>query len=389
MLNIVAILFLISVGLILFTYGLYPIILWLLSQFKSKKYFTSDSNLPTVSIIISAYNEEDVIEKTIRNFLQSEYDMQKIEIIIGSDLSTDKTNQIVAELQKEFSNIIFLPFDQRRGKANVLNDLVRVAKNEVLVFSDANTIYEKNAIRELVKYYSDKRIGGVCGKLILLDVEKAKLDGSQEKEYWEYESWIKNNEGKLGILIGANGGIYSIRRELYVDIPSAFPVMDDFYVGLKVLEKNRDFIYASEAKATEFVAPSVEWEFKRKVRTISINLDSVRYVKSLLNPKYGLISFAFWSHKIIRWATPLLMIIAFLLNLFLLDSFLFKIIFLLQLSFYISALIGFFLAKFKISIRVFGFCYYFLVTNIALLGGIYKFLSKKQTAAWQSTERVQ
>jgi cellulose synthase/poly-beta-1,6-N-acetylglucosamine synthase-like glycosyltransferase len=385
---VLTLLILFSVVLLLHSYFFYPVVLYFLTTLYKKNYSTTSVGLPNLSIIISAYNEENVIEKTIRNFMQSEYDLSKIEIIIGSDLSTDNTNQIVEKLKIEFPNIMFLPFATRRGKANVLNDLVKEAKGEILVFSDANTMYEKNAIKELVKYYADKRIGGVCGKLILLDVEKAKKEGSQEKEYWEYESWIKNMEGKLGILIGANGGIYSIRRELYINIPSEFPVMDDFYVGLKILEQHKDMIYAKEAIATEYVAPSVEWEFKRKVRTISINLDSVRYVKSLLLPKYGLISFAFWSHKIFRWLTPLLMIVAFISNSFLLDLAVFRYLFAAQITFYVFSLIGYFLSLRKISIKLFSFCYYFTVTNIALLAGIYKFFTKKQTAAWQSTERV-
>lgn len=385
---ILIVLLLTSGFILLHSYLFYPLVLKVLTLLKSKRYIVDLHKKPFVSIIISAYNEENVIEKTIRNFMQSEYDLDKIELVIGSDLSTDRTNEVVLSLQTEFPNIKFLPFETRRGKANVLNDLVSNAQGDILIFSDANTLYNKIAIKELVKYYADERIGGVCGKLVLLDVEKAKKEGSQEKEYWEYESRIKKLEGYLGILIGANGGIYSIRRELYINIPSEYPVMDDFYVGLKILEQGKDFIYTTDAIATEYVAPSIEWEIKRKVRTISINLDTVRYVKSLLSPSRGIIAFAFWSHKIFRWITPLLMITLFFINLVLLHHEIFLILFYIQLTFYLFSLIGYLISSKKISIKVFSFCYYFTVTNIALLGGIYKFLTKKQTAAWQSTERV-
>lgn len=377
-----------SAFLFLWSYGLYPLSLLLFTNLFAKKYNSNKEYQKKISIIISAFNEENVIEKTIRNFMQSDYDKNKIEIVIGSDKSTDKTNEIIEKLKAEFSNIVFLSFTERRGKANVLNDLVKSATGDILIFSDANTIYDKNAIKELVKYYADDRVGGVCGRLILLDVEKAKREGSQEKEYWEYESWIKNMEGKLGILIGANGGIYSIRKEFYKNIPSEFPVMDDFYVGMKILEQNKDMIYAREAAATEYVAPSVDWEFKRKVRTISINFDSIRYVKKLLSPKYGLIAYAFWSHKMIRWFTPMLLLIILISNLFLLHLPFFLLLFYGQLFFYMTALIGYIFSKLKINAKIFSLSYYFIVTNIALIVGMYKFIMKKQSAAWQSTERA-
>ncbi len=384
---LVKIFFFLVVFLILWSYILYPISLFFINKIISKKYKISYENKPAVSIIISAYNEENVIEKTIRNFLKSDYGPGKTEIVIGSDNSTDKTNEIVEKLKTEFSNIIFFPFNERRGKAEVLNDLTSAAKGEILIFSDANTMFSKNSIGELVKYFVDDRIGGVCGKLVLLDLETAKNEGVCEKEYWEYESWIKFMEGQLGILIGANGGIYAIRKELYKKIPSKFPVMDDFYMGLKILEQNKDLYYAKEAIATEYVAPSVEWEFKRKVRIISINLDTLRYVKNLLSPKYGLISYAFWSHKMIRWITPILLFMIFLLNIFILYNPVFEYLFYLQLLFYLSALVGYLLSKAKISGKLFSLTYYFVMTNVAIIVGMYHFISKKQSASWQSTER--
>jgi hypothetical protein len=231
-------------------------------------------------------------------------------------------------------------------------------------------------------------IGGVSGKLILLEFEDSISSGSQEKKYWDLESWLKEQEGNLGILIGANGGIYSVRKELFIPMPIDFPVMDDFYITLKVLEQKKYFIYAKDALAEEFTAPTIASEFNRKIRNNSINLSTIRAVKKLLNPKFGLAAFGLWSHKIIRWYTPILLILLFISNLFLIGAGqFFYWSFILQALFYISALLGFLLKKINIRITFFLLCFYFLITNLAMLIGIYKYVLNKQTAFWQSTAR--
>jgi poly-beta-1,6-N-acetyl-D-glucosamine synthase len=184
-----------------------------------------------------------------------------------------------------------------------LNDLVKESSSDILIFADGNTIYHRDAIKNMVRYYADPKIGGVSGKLILLEFEDSISSGSQEKKYWDLESWLKEQEGNLGILIGANGGIYSVRKELFIPMPIDFPVMDDFYITLKVLEQKKYFIYAKDALAEEFTAPTIASEFNRKIRNNSINLSTIRAVKKLLNPKFGLAAFGLWSHKIIRWYT--------------------------------------------------------------------------------------
>ena len=334
--------FVLFISLILFahTYIIYPISVYVLSKLFAKRYAVSSDEL-TLSIIISAFNEEKVIEDTVRNFLNSDYDNENIEILIGSDKSDDHTGEIIGNLSKEFSNISFFDFKIRRGKGHVLNDLVKEAKNEILIFSDANTIYDKSALRNLVKYYKDNRVGGVSGKLILNDIDKSIKSGTQEKTYWVLETYLKELEGSLGILIGANGGIYSIRREFYTQIPADYPVMDDFYISLKVLEQKKDMLYVKEAFAEEDVAPSISSEFKRKIRNNSIDLSSIRGIKKLLSPVRGLVAYALWSHKIVRWFSPLLLLSLFISNLFLIDAGeLYFYLFVLQTGFYVFFIHG-------------------------------------------------
>lgn len=388
MYSVLDIVFWISLILLIHSYLLYPVSVFIISLFFQKRYNIDDNFLPDVSIIISVYNEEKVIEKTIRNFLRLNYDIKKIEFVIGSDNSLDSTNDIIIKLQKEIPSIKFFPFNTRRGKSQVLNDLVKHAKSEILIFSDANTIYHEDALKNMVKFYVDERVGGVSGKLELIEFEESKTSGSQEKRYWDFETWLKEKEGKLGCLIGANGGIYSIKKEFFCEIPTLHPVMDDFYLSLKVLEHKKDFLYQKDAVASEYTAPSLRVEFNRKIRNNSINLSTIKSIKKLLSPTYGFISYGLWSHKIIRWFTPLLLILLFLSNSFLLSCSVFYFYsFIAQLVIFILGLMGFILKKFNYRNQPLLMIFYFFMTNAALLIGLVKFMIGKHTAYWQSTPR--
>jgi len=370
------------------SYILYPLSIWALSKFIDKKYFSDNNYLPEISILISAYNEEKVIENTIRTLQKCYYPKEKVEILVGSDNSRDKTNEILEKLSQEFQNIKVFNFNHRRGKPHVINDLVKEAKGEILIFCDANTLYNKEAIKNLVKNYNDPRIGGVSGKLNLIDFEKAKKSGSQEKIYWDAETWLKKQEGKLGVLIGANGGIYSIRKEHFEKIPTDHPVMDDFYISLKVIEKRKAFLYINDAVAEEYTAPTIRAEFNRKIRNNSIMMSTIKVIKRLLNPSFGLIAYGLWSHKIIRWFTPLILLLIFVTNYALINEGVFyRYFFLIQLLFYVSSIVGYVLIKLNIHIVPFLMSFYFVMTNTAMFIGLIKFLFKKQTSFWQSTPR--
>lgn len=389
MLQLSYIFFFISLFLLLHTYIIYPISIFIFSVLFKKEYKFDEEFQPEISIIISVYNEEKVIENTIRNFLKSNYDLSKIEFIIGSDNSTDATNEIVLKLQKEIPAINFFPFTERRGKSKVLNDLVKYARADILVFSDANTTYHPDAIRNLVKFYVDDRVGGVSGKLLLVEFEESKNSGSQEKRYWDFETWLKEKEGQLGILIGANGGIYSIKKKYIHNIPSSHPVMDDFYLSLKVLEKKKDFLYQKDAFAEEFTAASLKSEFYRKIRNNSINLSTIQFIIRLLSPSYPLISYGLWSHKIIRWFSPVLLILVFLTSASLSEYKNFYYYFLiLQVLSFMFGLLGFGLKKVGLRIQPLLIIFYFMMTNLAQLIGIIKFIFGRHTAYWQSTPRV-
>lgn len=380
--------FISAVAMILHSFVVYPIHIWAKSR-RSKIDISSEGSFtPDVSIIISCYNEEKLIEETINNFLILDYPQNKIEFIIGSDCSTDSTNIIVSSLAARYPQIKFFPFEIRRGKSQVLNDLVSRASNEILVFSDANTIYRKDALSKLVPHFKNENVGGVCGKLLLHNFREAIASGSEEKTYWDAESWLKDKEGKIGMLIGANGGIYSIRKKYFVDVPTSFPVMDDFYISLKVLEAGKYLLYEKEAVAEEFVGSDLKTEFRRKIRNNSISISTLKALPKLVSFKSGFVAYALWSHKIIRWFTPVFLMGIFISSFQLKNEYpLINYFMQIQILFYTIAIIGLIFSFMKKSIPVVSLASYFFITNVAMLVGIIKLITNTQTNFWQSTPR--
>ncbi|MGE5859301.1 MAG: glycosyltransferase, partial [Ignavibacteria bacterium] len=298
------------------SYLLYPLIIRIISKFFGTKRNLAEQNL-TISILISAFNEEKVIENRINNISKLNYDFNKIEVLVGSDCSSDKTNEILTGIENKYSWLKIYLFGDRRGKVSVLNDLVKNARNEILVFTDANTVFNENSIKILVSNFNDKLAGGVSGRLILTDAKNGISGNIEEKSYWEYETLLKKYEGKCGILIGANGGIFAIRKDLFKEIPMEESITDDLYISLAVLNQNYKFLYEENAVAYEETPTDIIVEFNRKIRFASTNFYTLTYFKNLLFNKNLLLSFAFLSHKIIRWFTPIILPIILLINLLL------------------------------------------------------------------------
>ena len=297
------------------SYIFYPLMIWFISLFYKKNELPSKFDLPFVSIIISAYNEEKVILSRIENIEIQNYDFNRLELIIGSDCSSDNTNEILYSLSEKYSWLSVYTFDERRGKAAVLNDLVKKAKGSIIIFSDANTEFERDAVNNLVKEFTSPIIGGVSGKLELIEPLTYFEKSSQEKKYWEYEVLVKKMEGKIGILIGANGGIFAIRKELFEPIPINNAVTDDLFITLSVLKRKYKFLYTFNAKAKENTANDLKTEFKRKIRFAATNFQTLAFFRDLLFNKNLILSFSLWSHKVIRWITPFILILILLINL--------------------------------------------------------------------------
>lgn len=381
------ILFYLAGFLILNSFFLYPVVIY----FKSRKHSSPGSESgfePKVSILIAAYNEEKVIEERIKNISELNYDLNKIEVFIGSDLSTDRTNEILIEQKKKYNWLNIYLSGERKGKAGILNELFKNVNNEILVFTDANTKFQKNALRNLVEDFSDNMIGGVCGKLVLVDNEASKNEGVEEVEYWKYETFIKKLEGRLGILLAANGGIFAIRKKLYQPVPVDKAVTDDLFISLSVISGGYKFTYRNDALAYEDTGKDLSAEYRRKVRFGATNFQTLIYFKKLLWDKNKFLSYAFWSHKVTRWFLPLLLLFLFVLSYLIMNQNLFaQKIFYLQFIFYLLALCGYLLSLIKVRIPVFSLPYFFVVSNTAMAEGFIKFLKKQHSVIWTSTER--
>jgi cellulose synthase/poly-beta-1,6-N-acetylglucosamine synthase-like glycosyltransferase len=383
---LINIFFWLVVFIIIHSYFIYPGVIFVLSHF-----FKENKNLPdpiySVSIIISAYNEDKVIRERIFNISKLDYDFGKIEVLIGSDCSTDRTNEILLEMQKSFPWLIVKMFDSRRGKASVINDLVESAHNEIIVFTDANTIFDQNSLKRLIKQFGDQKVGGVCGRLILIEPKAKMTESIEEKKYWEYETFIKKYEGKCGVLIGANGGIFAIRRNLFRQLPTEKPITDDIFITLMIHRQNYKFSYEYDSFALENVGYEISHEFNRKTRFSATNFETLFYYKDITLNRNVLLCYAFWSHKILRWMTPIFLIILCILNILLFSGLIFQIFLYIQFLFYFLSFIGFVRRKSKNKTKIFTIPFYFSMTNFAMLIGMINFVLKRQTAYWQSTPR--
>ena len=378
--------FLISI-LIINSFFVYPLVVFLVGKEKSvNKRNTSIE--PTISILIAARNEEKVIDERIENVALQNYDFSKIQVLVGSDASNDETNKILLAKEKKYPWFKLLVSENRLGKAGILNELIKKVKNDILVFTDANTEFGKDALKNLVQDFSRKEVGGVCGKLILTDTEKIRNQGVEETKYWKYETFIKKAEGESGVLIAANGGIFAIRKELYRNIPVDKAVTDDLFISLAVVSEYYTFTYCQDAVAYESIGKDIKEEFSRKLRFISTNFQTLKEFKNLIFGKNKFLAYAFLSHKITRWILPWLILLLLILSLFLAGGNSLIFIFLvIQLLFYLLAFMGFMMSLINVRVAAFSLPYFFVVSNIAVGAGLIRFLRKKHSVVWESTKR--
>jgi len=343
-----------------------------------------DSNyLPTVSLIIAAYNEEAVIGKKVENSLRLDYPKDKLEIIVFSDASTDRTDEIVKGYADR--GVKLLRIEGRKGKTYCQNEAAKVAQGEILVFSDANSMYEPDAIRKLVRHFADERVGCVSGELRYRDGEKG-VEG--ERVYWGYEQTIKRLESRISSLVTANGSIYAVRKSLYE--PLQADAISDFIEPLKIVGRGYRVIYEPEAIAWETTAKDPKKEFRRRVRIVTRSVHSLlrdRSLLSLLDPvKYGMFSIQLWSHKVLRWFSGLFLLFIFAFNIPLLgQGSVYMIIMAGQVVFYLLALWGFLTEAVlkRQALKIPHVVYYFLLSCCAMLKGVYDGLRGHTMVTWQ------
>ena len=362
----------------------YPLILLIIGQKKKTKVSCEITNYSKITVLCPAYNEEKHIEEKIQSFLELNYPNDKIEMIIISDDSTDRTNEIVRKFEKKH-NIRLVIQKPRKGKPSGHNLVESELNSDFIVSTDANSIFHPEAINELVKTItSNPKIGIVSGCLRL---QKSNAQESGEGSYWKYESLIKQLESNLFSIIGSNGSLYIIRRELFGQIHPAS--VDDFERTLQVLVKNKIGKYQSRAIVYEEATERPTEELKRKIRIISREWFSLKRNIVLLNPfKYPKISFILFSHKILRWLIGFLSLGVFISSLSLLSQLFFRIFCIVMGFVIITGFIELLLERFGKSIKPFKFCAYFTAMNYAAILAFIKFLFGKQLTTWNTIRNV-
>ncbi len=376
---------------IVHSYALFPFVMHFLAKNKKENIITylRGEELPKVSIVMAAYNEEDVIEQKIQSIFNTNYPIELVDVYIGSDNSTDKTDEIVNFYTQKYSNLHLVHFESRTGKPEIINQLCKKTTAEILLLTDANVFFDENTIFELVKHLKNEKIGAVGCLIKNTNVKKSGIS-VQEKTYLMNEFSVKHNEGLwANAVIGLFGGLYAIRKSAYCPVPAGYSV-DDFYITMKVLESEKFVITSNDAICYEDVSNKLDAEFRRKIRIAVGNFKNLATFSHLANP-FTKIGFMFWSHKIIRWITPLLLIFIFLLNCLLLsESCVYQLCFIGQIFLLLVIFIDFLLRKCNIHIALIRFVTHFYSMNLALLIGFLKYITgNNKNSFWQPTQRNQ
>ena len=384
-------LFWICLFLLVYTYFIFPISIIFLARKKSlnNKFYKQEDEIPSVSILIAAYNEQEVIKEKVMSIINSNLPSSKIEIIIGSDCSTDNTNEIISELEKNYSFLNVKIFTERSGKSAVVNKLVKEAKNEIIILTDANIIFSKNTIQSLIRHFRNSEIGLVDSNMVNVGIKKSGIS-LQEKTYISSEVKFKHAESKLwGMLMGPFGGCFAIRKSLFIPIPENFMV-DDFFVCMNILKNGNLAINDLDAVVYEDVSNQISEEFRRKRRISMGNFINLFHFKKLLLKPFTKLGFIFLSHKVIRWFGPILLILVLASNFLLIsDSIFYKIAFFLQLILFIFPFIDLLLRKIGIHVLILRFITHFYSMNLALFMGMIDYLTVNKKGVWEPTKRKQ
>ncbi len=367
---------------------IYPIIL--VSRTRKNKVNADRNFSPSVSFIVAAFNEEDCIEEKIKNSFGQQYPGHLMEFIFITDGSSDKTTEII----RQYPAIKLLHQDERKGKSAALNRAVLHATGDILIFSDANTLLNKDATRNITYHYGNTNVGGVAGeKKVIQSANTGKEGLNSEGIYWKYESLLKKTDSDFYSVVGAAGELFSLRRKLYEEIPD-FVILDDFIISMKVAQKGYRVIYEPSAYASELPSFSMKDEKKRKIRIAAGGFQALIMLKSLFrfweNPK---LFFLYFSHRVLRWTlSPLCIVLALLSSVILFlkgSNPVFVFIFYSQLIFYILAVTGSFVKSNSGISKIPRICYYFVFMNLSVVLGFFRFLKGKQPVTWEKARRMQ
>jgi len=381
--------------LVFYAYIGYGIILFILVRikrvFKGLAVNTSDGTYePDVTLFVTAYNEKDFVAEKIQNSLELDYPAEKLHLVWVTDGSDDGT----PELLKKYERVTVHHLPQRNGKIGAMNRGMKFVDTPIVVFCDANTLLGKESVRRIVDLFSNPKVGCVSGEKRIFGKEKDAAAGAGEGLYWKYESTLKKWDAELYSVVGAAGELFAIRTNLYQEVERD-TLLDDFIISLRVAQMGYTIQYDPDAYAIESASANVKEELKRKIRISAGGIQSVIRLSSLLNIfKYGLLSFQYISHRVLRWTLAplslLLMIpIGFLLaqNSGLLSVELYPVLFWLQVLFYLAALLGWYLENRSIKVKLLFVPYYFFIMNLSVFLGFRRYIKGAQSVNWERAKR--
>lgn len=398
MTSAVQIIFWVSASIIIYTYAGYPILLFLLTRIKNAlkprlRSSMSQHQLPALTLVVTSYNEAEILSEKISNTLALSYPADKFRIIFVTDGSNDGSPSIVARHDR----IELLHQPERRGKLAAMNRAMQFVNTDIVVFSDANTLINSDALTRIVPHYSDPRIGAVSGEKKISQVGNGEAIAGGEGLYWKYESLIKRMDSDLKTIVGAAGELFSVRRDLYSFLPEDI-ILEDFVQSLKVCEKGFLVRYEPEAYTFEKASSSLSDEVERKTRICAGAFQAMPVVKNLYNFfRYPIIAFQLISHRLLRWTlAPLSLPVLMAASAYLVVTdtssaqetpSVYEIALVVQLVAYLCGLAGWWQAARGGKKSVFFPAFYFLLMNYCVYAGFLRFFRRKQNVLWEKAPR--
>ena len=380
--------------IVCYTYAGYAILLWLMVKIKeavkgkSKIFVAGDP--PDVTLLVTAYNEKDCLAEKVKNSQELEYPKDKLHLVWVTDGSDDGT----PDLLKQYPDVTVYHKFELSGKISAMNRGVKLITTPIIIFSDANTMLGKESVWRIVNLFANPKVGCVAGEKRIFGSQKDMAASAGEGLYWKYESFLKKYDARLYSVVGAAGELFAIRRELFIETEKD-TLLDDFIISLRIAMQGYITQYDPEAYACETSSANIKEELKRKIRIAAGGFQSMVRLAPLLNIfKYGILSFQYISHRVLRWTlAPLGLMLLLISNFFLslqagIFSYqFFSIVFWMQICFYAMALLGWFLENRQIKLKVLFVPYYFFIMNYAVYLGFFRFVRKKQNVVWERAKR--
>ena len=378
--------------LVFYTYIGYGMLLWVLVSIKrliygkqKKRELPPDNELPEVTLMICAYNEQDIVDSKMENTRQIKY--PKLKVVWVTDGSNDHTNDYLAKYHDV--EVIYSP--ERRGKTAALNHGLSLVKSELVVMTDANTMLNPESIQEIVRCFMDPKVACVAGEKRVAARHEGQAAAEGEGLYWKYESTLKRWDGELYSAMGAAGELCAIRRSLYEPMPEN-ALLDDFVMSLRMVDKGYKIAYTADAYAMEYGSADLTEESKRKRRIAAGGLQSIWWLRNMMNPlRQPVVAFQFVSHRVLRWSiTPIALLLLIPLNVllvFLKAGNIYTWIWVLQLVFYLAAYLGYLLEQYGRRNKWLYVPYYFLFMNLNVFRGMTYLRTHKSSGAWEKAKR--